>query len=278
MEKILENIKKEIKETLNKNFPEKIVYLGGLGSQYQKAKIRKSKIIDIDLVYVFNELNEEILNLLDNSLEKIAKKYTNNNLDVIPITIHGPIKVTSSKKFLIISHNLVFDLFSFKNLVPLVKFSVQNTAHKYYGSDKFLKKEKVILSKDLVLNSPLGINDCIKMVKEKSTFQFTWDQRKEIFIPKYLKLKDEIYFEIICYAIARSTINLINFKEERKYYNFESIKLSEKEKIPNVNFLKETLKIKDKFRQKRILIEEINLEKLSNQALIYLNNLVKTIK
>lgn len=277
-EEILDNIREEIKEFIDKNLAEKLIYWGGIGSQQQKENLKNSKIIDLDLVYIFGELDSGTLDLLDEFFKKLAQKYTSKNLDVIPIIIHGPIKVDSSKDFLIIIHNLVFDKLSFDNLVPLMKFSIQNTALKYYGSDKILKEGKVVLSKNLVLNSPLGINDCIKMIKNKITFQFAWDKDKKTFVPSPLALKDEIYFETICYSVIRSTINLINLISGKKYSSLEDIESSDQEKITNIKFLNKIINLKNDFRNKKMSIKDIDLEKFSSKALIYLTNLAEIIK
>jgi hypothetical protein len=274
---ILDNIKKELTDFVSVRFADKLIYFGGIGSQHQKADLLDDKIIDLDLVYIFRELGDETLSIFEEFLRQLTKKYTDDTQDVKYIIIHGPIKIDSNKENVIVIHNLIFDAVSFKSLVPLMKFSVQNTAERYWGSDEILREDKILLTKEMVLDSPLGILDCIKMIEGKVAFQFIWDADKKTFLPRPLELTNEIYFETICYGVIRSAVNVINLKTGSAYGSLKEAGLSARGVLPGGDFIDKISRLKDGFRRKELPIKDIDVVALAHDAVAYLSSLVESI-
>ena len=174
------------------------------------------KVMDIDIIQIVSfPMTIEKYNKIKEIYEEICKKYTTPEIDVIHAIACGPMKPKSFKEYEIFFHCLLFTEESYKEL-PMNTAKLSWQYHKPIKG-KHLKSLQFFeaVTKDLLMNDVLGINNLIKLVSEDSSAYIGWETESEN------KMKWSVYplkFEhadekadLYIYAVLRCASNALRF-------------------------------------------------------------------
>ena len=182
-----------------------------IGEPVKKRSV--DKIMDIDIVIIVKEpMAQKYYDKIKEVCERVCAKYTNPSIDVIYSTAVGPMKPKSFKGQEIFLHCLVHTAESYKNSpLHLVKLSWQ----KYKPiSGTHLKKIQSYngITKDMLLNSALGINHLIELVSKDQSSYLDWEKGKGCMQHKIFPLQfkhDDEKADLYMYAVLRCASNML---------------------------------------------------------------------
>ncbi len=262
---------------------ESLASLTLIGKPLEKRELKK--IIDVDILIILNDpMTVEKYDKIKEITEKICKKYTTAEIDVLYAIADGPMKPKSFKKQEIFFHIILHTLSSYK-LMPLLlcKNSWQQFEPLKGKAVKEIQSFEGV-SKDMLLNSTLGISSLIELVEKDSSGYIGWEKQKNSRIMKWklfpLKFEyPEEKADLYIYAVLRCASNAIRYltRDNTVDIGFEMAELFKEmfANLKNKNLPAELLKHKHLLRNK---IYSKDIHELKSKTLEFLNELKEYIE
>jgi len=216
---------------------------------------------DIDFVYLFKKVDNELMLKFKTLLEEIIKKFSEKGIEVKYSLSQGAAYKNFSTPYGILLHNLIFDVDLYRNYPSsLGIFSCQHDTRflikkadpkKIRNVERFTPKE--------IVNDPFGLkNQCLKAVRDKLNFTMEWKKvnKKWKDLPTLTPIINDSEF---LDALTHSVIISFNFFSMLIYKNNFDIKrwygdpsaypkIAEAFTLKEVKFIKDIIKTKESLK------------------------------
>jgi hypothetical protein len=203
--KIVSDLTKKLKES-------KLLYsLTPLGTELKSRKFNKTEDIDFCMV-IGGKMTKEKLQKIK-AIFRSMKKYSTKEIDVCWAVKDGPMKPVSKKEHILFLHAALHTIESYKKAPEVLRYSWQFKKPIFGKSLKEIAPEKKI-TKEILLNTSLGLKDSIALCNFKKTAYLDWvcaggKCRIKRIHSKELKGKEllDLYF----YTVLRGAGNYLKF-------------------------------------------------------------------
>ena len=221
---------------------------------------------DLDFVFIYEKLGKESLDSLKKLAVDLRKKYSSEKVEINYTFKIGPIKLSSNKLQSILIHFLVYSKENyFKYESVLTRYSFQHYPQLLGLPLKEVNNFKSVVDIDL-FNDIDGIPAIKKWIHE-GAIPYIEPTFKGVKISN-IKLKNEVYLEVIFYSILWLSNNLLRVFGEFHPDIDSDMCMKFKQKIPIKlnNFPLQVYKYKKLIRNNKTLSDE-NIEDLKKNAL-----------
>src|SRR3989344_8168573 len=224
-------------------------------------------IMDIDIVIIMKDpMRTGYYNLIKNIFYGVCEKYKSDDADFLFAIASGPMKPFSSKRFEIFFHCLLDSVKTYRESPLLLVKNSWQQFNPIFGIPLKEIQSFSGVTKDMLVNSLLGINHLIELVSNDSSAYIGWEESGNGFMkprifPLHFKINSE-KADLYIYSALRCASNWLRYTTKDNSIGIDGNMASLfKIKFPNNRFKEFPNKL---LHDKKILRNKLDISDISS--------------